>query len=245
MDTRPGRRGMTRFGGALALVAATFLVACAPSDPPPTNPLSDDSSPGTVTGTQSPLPTFPATSTAEVPAGSTPPADLEAEQERVVGEAISRIAEWLGEPETAFELVSIEAVDWSSACLGVQVPGIACAEVVTPGYLVQVAHNRRPSLPYQVHTSRDGDYAWGSGTNPPSSERTIERVDIQQGLVILESIGGNEDFIGTQQRVVPGSYLEVPLAELQPGQRVEIATAPGILTDTRDTSVIVWLTPTD
>ena len=231
------------FIAPFALAAAALLVACAPSDPPPTSPLADDSSPGSVTGTQSPLPTFPATSTVEAPAGSTPPADLEAEQERVVGEAIARVAEWLGEPETALEFVSIESVDWSSACIGVQVSGIACAEVVTPGYLVQVAHSRRPSLPYQVHASRDGHYAWGSGTNPPSSERTIERVDVQRGLVILEPIGGNEDFIGTEQRVVPGSYLDVPLADLRPGQRVEIATAFGILTDTQDTSVIVWLVP--
>lgn len=237
---------MTRWISAsfalVALAAAAFVVACAPSDPPPTNPLSDSSSPGGVTGAQSPLPTFPPTPTVAVTPAATPPADLEAEQERAVGEAISRIAEWLGEPETDFEFVSIESVDWPSACLGVEIPGIACAEVITPGYLVQIAHNRRPALPYQVHTSRDGHYVWGSGANPPSGKRTIERVDVQQGLIVLESIGGNEDFIGAEQRVVPGSYLAVPLADLRPGQRVEIATAPGILTDTADTSVIVWLT---
>ena len=55
---------------AVLVVAAVLLVACAPSDPPPTNPLDDGGPGSTATG---PLPTFPATGsvTATAPLGQT------------------------------------------------------------------------------------------------------------------------------------------------------------------------------
>jgi hypothetical protein len=34
------------------------------------------------------------------------------------------------------ELVSSEAVTWTDACMGIHQAGVACADVMTPGYLI-------------------------------------------------------------------------------------------------------------
>lgn len=49
-------------------------------------------------------------------------------------------------------LVSIEAVDWSDSCLGVNRPGIACLEVITPGYRLIF---ETPKGEVEVHANLD------------------------------------------------------------------------------------------
>lgn len=51
------------------------------------------------------------------------------------------------------EVVSVEAVDWPDACLGVYSPEIMCATVITPGYRVILAVDGQE---YEVHTNSDG-----------------------------------------------------------------------------------------
>ena len=41
-----------------------------------------------------------------------------------------------GPPASEFGAPEVRAVDWPNACLGVDTPGIACAQVITPGYIV-------------------------------------------------------------------------------------------------------------
>jgi hypothetical protein len=222
-------------------VLAMLVVACGPSDAPPTSPLADDASPTAGGGTSSPLPTFSPTPTATPTIEATPTAtgtpaapDLDAERERVAGEAIARLAEWTGYPETSIALESIEARDWPSACLDVQVPGFACAQVVTPGYHVRLLV--LGSLQF-VNASRDGAYAWAPAFF--GSPRTIESVDIGTGMITLEALPGSDE-AGNEHRVVPGSYLEVPLADLQPGTRVSLGTT--YQTPNPTASLVVWLT---
>lgn len=50
--------------------------------------------------------------------------------------AISTLAENLGLTPDKIKLVSTEAVDWPDSCLGISMEGIACAEVITPGFRV-------------------------------------------------------------------------------------------------------------
>ena len=52
-------------------------------------------------------------------------------------------------------IVSVDAVDWPDACLGAAGPDEACAEVITPGYLV-VLDRSGESIEY--HASRAGRY---------------------------------------------------------------------------------------
>jgi hypothetical protein len=52
-------------------------------------------------------------------------------------------------------IVSVEAVDWPDACLGMAGPDEACAEVITPGYLVVLD---RSGEAIEYHASRAGRY---------------------------------------------------------------------------------------
>jgi hypothetical protein len=50
--------------------------------------------------------------------------------------AISKLAENLGLTPDQIKLVSTKAMDWPDSCLGIATEGIACAEVITPGFRV-------------------------------------------------------------------------------------------------------------
>ncbi len=233
-------RRLVRLPPTLLPLAFGVLVlgACAASDPPPTSPLDetpDISTPGAV----SPMPTLTATpSSPTVSPSGTPATNAAAEAERVTGEAIARLAEWLGIPATDLRLTSIEAVDWPSACLGVENPALACAEVITPGYRVTLHHVALPETPFFVHTSKGGTYAWAPTHGPEL--RTVESVDPEAGTVSLQRETGDES-MARMHRVVPGTFLEVPLSGLQPGQQVAIGTADPV--DGGDAGLIVLLVP--
>lgn len=51
------------------------------------------------------------------------------------------------------EVANLEAVEWPDACLGVELPGMACAEVITPGYRVEL---RSKGQVYEFHTDEGG-----------------------------------------------------------------------------------------
>ncbi len=240
------RMSKLRAPSSWVLVAvAALLVACAPSDPPPTSPLADTTA-ETAT-VVSALPTFPAggtvsptaTSTTPPEGSPTPASSAAADAERITGEAIARLAEWIGGTETEFRLTSIEAMEWPNACLGVENPAIACANVITRGYRVTLHHVAAPNSLYLVHTSDAGRYVWAPSRGPEA--RTVASVDPDAGRVTLERIGGSEDKMGTLHRTVPGSTLEVALRDLQPGQRVMIGTADPL--EGGDAGLIVLLAP--
>ena len=222
---------------ALAAVAMLLAAACADGDPPPRSPFEDDTTVAPGDATPRPLPTFPSTPPATAtgtPSDGTPtPPDEEALRERIVGGAIARLAEWTGVPETDIALDSIEARDWPSACLGVAIPDRTCAEVVTPGY--QVRLQVLGALQF-VNASRDGNYAWQPAFD--SSGRTIESVDVANGIVALEPLSGSDEQ-GREHRVVAGSYLSVPLGDLVPGDEVALATTHEV--PSLAGSLIVWL----
>lgn len=53
----------------------------------------------------------------------------------------------------AVTIVAVEAVEWPDACLGVALPDVMCAQVITPGYriILEVDGGR-----YEYHTDRNG-----------------------------------------------------------------------------------------
>jgi len=73
-----------------------------------------------------------------------PPAALAAEQ---------ALSDSLGIPVSEITIASVTAEEWSDACLGVQTPGIMCAQVITPGYLVELEAN---GAQYTYHTDQTG-----------------------------------------------------------------------------------------
>jgi hypothetical protein len=77
-------------------------------------------------------------------AGGPPPA---------VTAAIAGVAQQLDVRPNALTLIVYEAVDWPDACLGIVVPGVMCAQVVTPGYRIVL---RGPQGEFEVHTAAAG-----------------------------------------------------------------------------------------
>ncbi len=67
--------------------------------------------------------------------------------------AISALSKNLGLTPDQIKIVSTEAVDWPDSCLGVTTEGIACAQVVTPGFRVILEANGKQ---VEYHTNQDG-----------------------------------------------------------------------------------------
>lgn len=64
------------------------------------------------------------------------------------------LADQLAATSADVEIISSEQVDWPNACLGLPDAGEACAEVITPGFLVTLQVNGEQ---YQVRTDETGN----------------------------------------------------------------------------------------
>ena len=71
--------------------------------------------------------------------------------------AYAALAE-MGGPSGA-NLASAHAVEWGNACLGVDDPGIACAEVITPGWIIVLEGG---NALYEFHTDLNGNAVYAS-----------------------------------------------------------------------------------
>ena len=162
---------------ALALAAA-WLWKCAASpaavapqhEPAPRatgSPAGGDQSKGYHTGTATPTPspknegqlaTATRTPLAEEepmtpqPTQGSPAATLPYEARRVVQMAKEDLARRLGLALEVIQLVSVEAVDWSDTSLGCPQPGMMYAQVITPGFLIEL---EAMGQTYEYHTDED------------------------------------------------------------------------------------------
>jgi len=117
-----------RFLLAVLIVLAMAGLGCGPLPTNPTSPLSPP--PKSPTGTAG---------EAAIPAGA----------EQVVALAKRDLAQRLKRTEATIQVASIEAVDWPDASLGCPEPGMAYAQVITPGYrLILLADGGR----HEYHT---------------------------------------------------------------------------------------------
>ena len=73
-------------------------------------------------------------------------------EQDVAAKVISALAEQTQLPADEMKVVSVEAVDWPDACLGVDNPDEMCAAVITPGYSVVID---TPDGQYEIHTNAD------------------------------------------------------------------------------------------
>ncbi|HJS18539.1 MAG TPA: hypothetical protein VJ785_07310 [Anaerolineales bacterium] len=67
--------------------------------------------------------------------------------------AIAALSQNLGIPADQIEVVSVEAVEWPDACLGVVQEGVACAQVMSPGYKIILEANGKQ---VEYHTDETG-----------------------------------------------------------------------------------------
>ncbi len=83
------------------------------------------------------------------PAGQ-PAAEVPAD---LVEAARQALAKALGVALDDITLFNAVPVEWPDACLGLALPGVACAEVITPGYLIELDVNGQV---YGYHANQDG-----------------------------------------------------------------------------------------
>jgi hypothetical protein len=57
------------------------------------------------------------------------------------------------------EILVVEPVDWPDSCLGVASPGVACAQMITPGYRVILRAN---GSDYEYHTDAQDNFVMAS-----------------------------------------------------------------------------------
>jgi hypothetical protein len=68
-----------------------------------------------------------------------------------VSNAVADLAARLGVPASDITIVSVEAVEWRDASLGCPQPGMAYAQVITPGYLIVLEAG---GASYEYHAGR-------------------------------------------------------------------------------------------
>lgn len=238
----------------VSLTLAVALAACGDSEPPPRSPLGAASPASTspaapqaagaataVTGgaasigTPVPLSTAPRAPTAAVFPIETPSAGAGAEL--AAGRAIEALAEWLGVSQTALSVLAVEAVEWSDACIGIQIPGRLCAQVITPGWRVLLLDAFDGS--HTLHLDGAGNAAWAGEV---VASGVVLAVDDVAGRVTLDVDGESLTL-----RFAPGTVWWPPGPALHSerdavGQRVVVAydAAP----DGQQPPVAAWLADT-
>lgn len=92
--------------------------------------------------------------------------------EAITDAAVQFAAAELAVDPAAIQVVSVEEVVWNNSCLGVDVPGEMCMEVLTPGYRVVLNVNGQEVA---VHTNQDAstlrlaNSAQGATSSKPAS----------------------------------------------------------------------------
>ena len=81
------------------------------------------------------------------------PGDRTADESLAIEAAFDELDVMDGPPSNEVEVSGVTAVDWPSACLGVDTPGIACAQVITPGFIVILSG----AGDYEFHTDTNGN----------------------------------------------------------------------------------------
>lgn len=111
-----------------------------------------------------------------------------APQEQAVTTAKELLVETSGAVMENILVISVEAVDWSSSCLGVELPIETCAQVITPGYKILMNYNGRYTEVHTDATGANARLALGWGSSEPD-----EVVLARQALA--ETLGVEADLI--------------------------------------------------
>jgi inhibitor of cysteine peptidase len=66
---------------------------------------------------------------------------------------VAGLSQELGIAPEAITVESVRSVEWPDSCLGVRVEGVACADVITPGYIIQL---EVAGVAMVFHSNEDG-----------------------------------------------------------------------------------------
>jgi hypothetical protein len=134
------------------IILLLILAGCAPLETPTSTPV-EAVTPLPYTAEPTPIP-FEPTASAPQPTGETPPPGS---QEAVLA-ARRFLAQQLGLELGDIQLLQVRAVEWPDACLGIPVQEEMCAEVITPGFVIDlVAVVDGASEYFTFHTDASGE----------------------------------------------------------------------------------------
>ena len=134
-----------------------------------------------------------------------------------VSASILALADSLTVDPATITLVSTESVEWPNACLGVESPDIACAEVITPGYRLLLSVS---GVTYEMHTNQDGSQVVQVGpVNNPNDLPVVI-------LISQDAQGGCEQIVVTYSGAGSAACDDTPEIKSFPGMQrpVELAT---------------------
>ena len=100
------------------------------------------------------------------------PADLPANLQEVVNQAISALVEKLSIDPEEIQVISAESVVWSDSSLGCPQPVMNYLMVLTDGYRVVLTVDEQP---YYYHANQRGYGLFCDNPSPPYSEGAVDR----------------------------------------------------------------------
>ncbi len=86
--------------------------------------------------------------------GVSPGSDRADDESLAIEAAFAELEVMEGPPSNEVDVSGVKAVTWNDACLGVDTPGIACAQVITPGFIVFLSG---AGGDYEFHTDTNGN----------------------------------------------------------------------------------------
>jgi len=241
------------------LILAVFLVSCSPLTPLDGEPTQAESQvPPTAIPTL--LPVEPTASLPPLPS-QTPVADHSGIILPAVQAAKDYLATWLHLEIEDIQVLQVTAVEWRNACLGINFGGMMCADVITPGYVIDLQAVVAGKSEYFVfHTDASGGALnLLPGAVYPARQALLEQTgarleDITQ--VSVESVEWRNSCLGVTKPgvncldvIVPGYRIVFQVGgeryeyhTNQDGSRVVLAT----LTESSSSgAVLVWSSVTE
>ncbi len=134
----------------IVMLSSVILTACVAPAATPTAPTIPPTQPPSV------LPTQPASPVDVTPGGgliTRPEAEMWQNAPAAALSARADLVKRLQIDPDTIKLVSVERMRWPDGCLGVQIPGMMCTMVITPGYRVVLEANGQQ---YDYHTDETG-----------------------------------------------------------------------------------------
>ena len=86
--------------------------------------------------------------------GVLPEPDRTDDESLAIEAAFDALDVMAGPPSSEVEVSGVQATDWPNACLGVETPGIACLQVITPGFIVFLSG---ATGAYEFYTDTNGN----------------------------------------------------------------------------------------
>ena len=154
----------------LVIAAMMLIAACSPAAQP-----SPTVAP-TLSPTAEPTTSGPTTGLQTVPVS----ADWAKAPQAALAARAMLVAQISVDPDT-IALVSAEKMEWPDACLGVQLPGKMCAQVITPGYKIVMSVavvGNEADKQYEFHTNADG-------SSVLSADQGLSSGDVKPGGMML------------------------------------------------------------